>query len=56
VDVVTTFAEGLNMQKYVERRHYQSARVKLTKCLLRHIRDIGLIHKDAGIPIYGVRC
>jgi hypothetical protein len=33
------FAEGLNIRQYYERRHYQSARVSLTKWLLGRIRD-----------------
>jgi hypothetical protein len=39
VYVVTIFVEGLNMIQYVEKRHYQSARVNFTKWLLRCIRD-----------------
>jgi hypothetical protein len=39
VDVVTMFAEVLNMRQYDERRHYQSVRVSLTKWFLRCIRD-----------------
>jgi hypothetical protein len=49
VDVVTIFAEGLNMRKYDERRHYQSVRVSLTKWLLRRIRDKGGLFKETEI-------
>jgi hypothetical protein len=43
------FAEGLNMRQYDERRHHQSARVKLTNWLLRCIRDKGGIDKETEI-------
>jgi hypothetical protein len=43
------FAEGLNTRKYDERRQYQSARVNLTKWLLRHNRDKGGLAKETEI-------
>jgi hypothetical protein len=49
VDDVTIFSEGLNMRQYDERRHYEIARVNLTKWFLRRIRDKGGIAKETEI-------
>jgi hypothetical protein len=46
------FAECLNMRQYDERRHYQSARVSLTKWLLRRIIDKWGLAKETEIEEY----
>jgi hypothetical protein len=49
LDAVIMFAEGLNMIQHDKRRHYQSARVNLTKWLLGRIKDKGVLSKETGI-------
>jgi hypothetical protein len=49
VDVVTMFAEGLSIRQYDQRKQFQSARVKLTRWLLRRIWDKEGLAKEIEI-------